>query len=215
MSSNKDSLMVQSVDTGGQVAEALLKTFLVPNLGLVSDVVSELPFITSAMGLCNAYNVLKSKSFSKKFWAFYCMFSEAELVAFKRVMVARDDAQLGEDVFNALDSVAKDIHARMIARALKLYVSRCEQGEGNDAQLVFDYHMYVIKNLDTYLVSGMTSIYGDNDFDKLASLGKALFYLELVEQETKPSYTSKTEPLISFIVSDKGKDFYQNIILGV
>lgn len=210
MSSKKDSLVVKSIDAGGQLAETLLKTLLLPYLGFFS----ELSVVNTVMNFRNLYVDAKSIAFGKKFWAFYSMFDDAELAAFQNVMVGRDDTELGMDVFHALDSVANDVHAKMIGKSLKLFVSRCEQGDGSAAKSVFDYHMYVIKNLDNYLISGMTSIYGDGDTGKLASLGKALFYLELVEQAEIPSYTSKTEPLISFTTSENGRSFYNDIILG-
>ncbi|XID74112.1 hypothetical protein ACF3NA_05950 [Alkanindiges sp. WGS2144] len=64
------------------------------------------------------------------------------------------------------------------------------------------------------MLSGMESVYGDSDLERVHSVDQALFNLGLMDQEEKPSFTSKTETLISFIASDRGKDFYQSIVLG-
>lgn len=212
MSSKKNPLLVQSIDTSGQVTEAILKTFLTPYAGPITEAASGIPIVSSLVGIYNGYNIVKEQSFNKKFWAFYNMFSEEEYDSFKKIIYTKKDQELGEYIFSALDSVSKAVQAKMIAKSVKLYVSNCEQGNDEAAQSIFDYYIYVIKNLDNYLISGMESIYGKGEVDKLASFGKALFNLDLVDQEEKTNYISETVPLVTFTTSAKGKDFYQNII---
>lgn len=214
MSSKKHPLLVQSIDTSGQITEAILKTFITPYSGPITEIVSGRPIVSSFVGIYNGYNIVKEQSFNKKFWAFYNMFSEEEYNSFKKIIYTKKEQELGECIFSALDNVSKTVQAKMIAKSVKLYVSSCEQGNDEEAQLTFDYHIYVIKNLDNYLISGMKLIYGNGDVDQLTSFGKALFNLDLVDQEQKTNYISDTVPLITFTTSDKGKSFYRNIILG-
>lgn len=214
MSRNQDPLFLQSLETTGQVIEALVDVVSFGGTSsLVTEIAGELPWVSSLLGVFNIFSLVQARGFQKKFLAFYCEFSEAELDNFKKAIKKKSNADLGEEIINTLNNVDKALQAQMIARATKLHIF--ERDQGSNSRMVFDHNMHVIRNLDSYLLSGMISIYGDDaSTSRVASVDQALFNLGLVDQEETTSYISETNPLISFVPSDRGKDFYRSIFLG-
>lgn len=214
MSRNQGSLSVQSLETSGQVLEAVIDVLSSgETTNFVAEIAGEIPWISSLVGVFNIFNLVQARSLEKKFLAFYYEFNEAELAVFKKAIKKKSNADLGDEIINTLTNVDKALQAQMIARATKLHVF--ERDQGSDSRMIFDHNMHAIRNLDSYLLSGMISIYGDSpSIPRVASVDQALFNLGLVIQEETTSYISDTNALISFIPSDRGKDFYQSIILG-
>lgn len=175
------------------------------------SLVKDLPIVGTVVSSLNIYQKIKAQAFEKKIIAFMREIGTEHISAFKDAIKKKGNDELGEEIINTLDKVDKAEQAQMIARATKKYIDGSEQA----SKLIFDHDMHAIRNLDSYLLSGMESIYGNSDLKRVHSVDQALFNLGLVDQEEKPSFTSKTEPLISFIASDRGREFYQSIVLGI
>lgn len=197
----------------GAVAKTAWDLFeVVADNALLVDgsLVKDLPIVSTVVSGFTVYQKIKAHAFEKKIIAFMNEIGTEHISTFKEAIKKKGNDELGEEIISTLDKVDKAEQAQMIARATKKYISGSEQA----SKLIFDHDMHAIRNLDSYLLSGMESIYGNSDLKRVHSVDQALFNLGLVEQEEKPSFTSKTVPLISFIASDRGKEFYQSIVLG-
>ncbi|WP_169391743.1 MULTISPECIES: hypothetical protein [Psychrobacter] len=202
------STALQASELLGQIVEVIID-----NQTLSDGLMKDLPVLGTILGISNIYNNFKAKSFEKKFKNFLLEFDDTEeLQRFKDFIDKKEDEELGEVILNVIDKIDKNIQAKMLARAVKLYIY--DQSQEENAKKIFDYNIYVIKILDDYLLSGIESVYGENSCSRVGSVDIALFNLGLMDQEQKPNYLSKTQPLISFARSDKGYNFYRKIVLG-
>lgn len=197
----------------GAVAKTAWDLFeVVADNALLVDgsLVKDLPIVGTVVSGFTVYQKIKAHAFEKKIIAFMNEIGTEYIGTFKEAIKKKGNDELGEEIINTLDKVDKAEQAQMIARATKKYIGGSEEA----SKLTFDHDMHAIRNLDSYLLSGMESIYGNSDLERVHSVDQALFNLGLVNQEEKPNFSSKTVPLISFIASDRGKNFYQSIVLG-
>lgn len=206
MENNDKTHLTEIAEGAWELFEVVADNALLVDGSLVKD----LPIVGMVVSGLNIYQKIKAQAFEKKIIAFMREIGTEHISAFKDAIKKKGNDELGEEIINTLDKVDKAEQAKMIARATKKYIGGSEQA----SKLIFDHDMHAIRNLDSYLLSGIESIYGNSDLKRVHSVDQALFNLGLVDQEEKPSFTSKTEPLISFIASDRGKDFYQGIVLG-
>lgn len=197
----------------GAVAKTAWDLFeVVADNALLVDgsLVKDLPIVGTVVSGFTVYQKIKAHAFEKKIIAFMNEIGTEYIGTFKEAIKKKGNDELGEEIINTLDKVDKAEQAQMIARATKKYIGGSEEA----SKLTFDHDMHAIRNLDSYLLSGMESIYGNGELKRVHSVDQALFNLGLVDQEEKPSFISDTVPLISFIASDRGKNFYQSIVLG-
>lgn len=197
----------------GAVAKTAWELFeVVADNALLVDgsLVKDLPIVGTVVSGFTVYQKIKAYAFEKKIIAFMNEIGTEHISTFKEAIKKKGSDELGEEIINTLDKVDRAEQAQMIARATKKYIGGSEQA----SKLIFDHDMHAIRNLDSYLLSGMESIYGNGELKRVHSVDQALFNLGLVDQEGKPSFISDTVPLISFVASDRGKNFYQSIVLG-
>lgn len=206
MENNSKSNSRAAAKMAVELWEVVIDNALLEDGSLFKDI----PVVGTVVSGFTIYQKIKSQAFEKKIIAFVNEIGTENISTFKEAIKKKENDELGEEIISTLDKVDKAEQAKMIARATKKYIGGTEQG----SKLIFDHDMHAIRNLDSYLLSGMESIYGNSELKRVHSVDQALFNLGLVDQEEKPSFISDTVPLISFIASDRGKDFYQSIVLG-
>ncbi len=185
---------------------------------LDNELIKDIPIIGTAVTLLKAGDDFRAHVFVKKIT---CFLKEIEKVSVeereefykKRCETPEKLSELGESTLMALDKIDHPTFAEMYGRAFALMLKNPDHRAG---EIVFEQHIFAIKNLTPYLLRAMEMVYqssGSYGYDPNAA--QALGYCGLMSSEVRILMISDEPKMM--VVNDRipyGRFFYRRIIKG-
>lgn len=208
MSSEKEAMTAIA-----ELLEVVGKHFFASD-GLAKDI----PYVGTFFAGVNFLQDYRNKKFAKRIMTFLTNFSPEDFDKFRKVIANKSNEDLGEEILSVIENLENDKQVIMTSRATLKYISLLEDINSeysyDDINYIFYRNIFIIKQLDTHLLSGFIAIYSGQRSCQISLESQSLLNLGLLEQKIDTAMIGLDNSKLSFKTCEFGQSFYKEIVCG-